>query len=123
MDTLQKFNVTFEEFIEDLVKVFPDDPELRVYEMLLRSCLKSDPRYVLDVFHSCVTVPYAEEILSKNEDFFLRHQYDSITETSSQALDVVDRIKSYWKDMSEQNKEIIWKYFRILVLLDRKANV
>lgn len=122
MDKLQKFNVTFEEFIEDMVKVIPDDAELRVYEMLLRSCLKTDPHYVLDVFHSCVTVPYGEEILSKNEDFFLRHQYDSITEANSQALDVIDRIKAYWQELNDVNKEVVWKYFRVLVLLDKKIN-
>jgi hypothetical protein len=122
MDNLQKFNVTFGEFIEDLVKVIPDDAELRVYEMLLRNCLKSDPHYVLDVFHTCVTVPYADEIMNRNEDFFLRQKYDSITQEDSQALDVVDRIKAYWKELNDANKGVVWKYFRILVLLDKKIH-
>lgn len=123
MDALQKFNVTFAEFIEDLVKVIQDDPELRVYEILLRGAFATNPRYVCDAFHKFVVIPYEDEILKKNEDFFLKHDYNNLTEADSNALEVITRIKTYWKDLNDANKETVWKYFRVLVLLNKRIVV
>lgn len=120
MNNLEKFNVTFTEFIEDLVKVIPEDPELRVYELMLRSAVKNNPNYVVDVFNTSVVELYEKEIMEKNEEFFLKEDYDLITQTNSDALEIIVRIKSYWTQLTEEDKIIVWKYLRILVLLTKK---
>jgi len=121
MNYLEKFNVTIAEFVADLVKVLPNDPELCVYAMVLGAAIKSNPHYVFDMFNSTVVDPYGDQIISRNEEFFLQEDYAAQIGENKDSVQFVGRIKLYWKDMSSDDKEIIWKYFRVLVMLSRKV--
>lgn len=120
MDTLQKFNTTFIEFVDDLIRVAPNDADFQVYGMLMKSAIQARPNCMVHFFRESVSIPYEDAILNRNEDFFVNHTFNDVTEGSKEATSLMNRIKSYWKDMSHEDKDIIWRYFRVLVLLERK---
>lgn len=117
---LEKFNDTFKEFIEDLIRIFPEDPEFRVYEIAITTALNTDETLVINIFNQHVDIPYSEKLLKKDNEFFISHKYEHILNINSNAMDIIDKIKIYWCQMSEDVKETVWKYFKVLILLNRK---
>ena len=106
--------------MQDLIRVFPEDVEFRMYELAIRSTLMCYPDYVSEMFHTKVTIPYGEKIINRDDTFFLTHDYTDVVQPHEETNAMIEKIKNYWANMSQENKEIVWKYFRVLVLLTRK---
>ena len=123
MDYLGKFNQTFSEFLEDIIRVFPDDSELRMYYLAIQAAAALKPTLVAKVFRKRVAEPFGPQILARDESFFLSHDYDDMKNEFTQASKIIDKIKGYWGGMSVENREIVWKYFRVLVKLDAKITI
>lgn len=120
MDYLEKFNQTFTEFGDDIIKAFPNDSQFRMYNIAIKAALLVDPDVVLDVFYSNVILPFGDRIVAKDETFFLEHTYGEVTQEYSNASAIINKVKTYWADMSTENRDIVWQYFRVLVKLGRK---
>jgi len=120
MNFLEKFNTTFQEFLSDFAKTFPNDAQLSLYELGLRGILLADSSVVQKVFHERVSVPYADKILAKDEAFFLQNSFSEIHADITDAMDVISKVKSYWSQLDAVNKDVVWKYLKVLTLLDRK---
>jgi len=116
----EKFNQTFCEFLDDIIRVFPNDSDFRMYKMAFQTAILMDTSMVQCLFHDKVVVPYAERILEKDNSFFLEHDYQEITTNYHDANIIIDKLKKYWSGLSQENKDVVWKYFRVLILLDRK---
>ena len=116
------FNDTFREFTEDLIRVFPEDPEFRMYQVGIETTIALYPSYVAEQFIQKVTIPYGDKILMKDQSFFLSHDYEEVTTEHKGASQVIEKIKHYWNNMGSENQEIVWKYFRVLILLSRKIS-
>jgi hypothetical protein len=116
--TLEKFNVTFNEFINDLIQTFPDDMEFKMYHIGLTSILKNSPTLILDVFQKQVVDPYESYIMNKNDQFFLNHEYNDLKESGGASVSlVINKIKNYYTNMSQNDKDIIMKYMMVLTRL------
>jgi hypothetical protein len=120
MDYLSKFNDTFQEFSQDILRVFPGDDEFRMYNAAISAALMLNPDIILDVFHRRVIVPFGDRIIAKDESFFLNHSYEDVKGNHEDADAIIEKVKSYWEKLSEENRETVWKYFRVLVHLGRK---
>ena len=62
MVIIKGFNQHFEEFIEDIESVFPDDDEVKTMKNLLFIIKKTNPRLILETWNSYITIPYKEPI-------------------------------------------------------------
>ena len=63
---------------------------------------------------------YKEKILNKDESFFLDNDYSEIkqaNEDENTVEQVINKLKKYWKELSSENKEKIWKYLETLIKL------
>ena len=119
MSILSAFNNTLIEFADDLILVFPDDNDLKVYKNSLILLQKTNPRKVQIIFHTYI-INYKDQILNKDEDFFINDNYDSVKDEKNIVL--IDRPKNYWSNISNSNKDKIWKYFEILISLSLKCS-
>lgn len=119
MDYLNKFNITFNEFIDDISNLFPEDNELILYKTALKTAISLDKKLAYNTFNAKVTEKYSEQILARDETFFLEHDY-SIIQVKKEYSSIIDKIKGYWSSMNEDNKNIVWKYFKVLILLSKK---
>lgn len=120
MDYNERFNETFKEFMQDLIRVFPEDVEFRMYELAIHSTMTYYPTYVGEMFYEKVTLPYEEKIMKRDSTFFLTHEYADVASQHKEANAIIDKVKDCWMNMMEENQEIVWRYFRVLVLLSKK---
>lgn len=120
MDYLEKFNQTFVELMDDLQGTFPHDPDFQLYGIGLRAAVLAGPQIVQDKFHRRICLPFGDKILAKDEAFFLENTFEDVQQEFSEAARMILKVKQYWADLSAADREMLWKYFQVLVRLDRK---
>ena len=78
------------------------------------------------LFH--VVLPkYKEHIVSRNSEFFLTHNYEdlgqaiTVNTNDDIAQELINKLKKYWQELNDDNRETVWKYLNLLVALDEKC--
>lgn len=117
------FNDKADEFLKDLIDNFPnfsaEFKRIKTCMMMLRNV---DPKGPLRIFNDFVLKKYKDAILKKDESVFLEETvFDIYSNRKEYWLEFIDNIKSLWKDLNDDNKEVIWKYFHVLVVLTEKC--
>ena len=120
MDYLGNFNKTFKEFMTDLIRSFPDDPDLKMYKMAITATILMNEGMVMGVFKEKVIDPYSDKILAKDNAFFMENNYNELQGEFSEASAIIQKLKGYWSGMSTEDREIVWRYFIVLVRLGQK---
>jgi hypothetical protein len=118
MDLISKFNTTIKELVRDLINVFPEDSDFQMVQLGLTAAVIADETVVQKKFHEEVS-KYDTQILSKDEAFFLNKNYEEL-QNAGIADRLITKVKSYWQQLDTHNREMVWKYLKVLVLLDRK---
>jgi hypothetical protein len=113
---LHNFNKKLFEFLQDLYDTF-QMPEFKTYLHLAQMTLVVEPTVAQRMFDEHVRVKYEGRIMSKDEKFFMDESYNA--ELTS--IDFVNRIKGMWKEINPDNKECIWKYMQVLVILSKQC--
>ena len=80
------------------------------------------PNLPIQLFYKKFVNEYDEEILARNEDFFLESFQRSSCSSNQCQFDQhnpnpIDIVKYVYKDASNENKQIIWDYIQRLRLL------
>lgn len=120
MSILTAFNNHFEEFLDDIVKSFPDDMEIATAASALGKLRKANPRVIIMTFKKYVKAHYGSQIEEGKLDFFLEKDYTQDVEGSAQAnaiLDKIDKIKEPIRNMEEEEKAKVLKYLQNLCKL------
>jgi hypothetical protein len=111
---MDAFFTQFHEFMGQLIKVFPDDTDFRMYDDGVALIQRVNPAMVLTEFTKHVG-PFDEVIRARDDTFFMNHTFDSLQPDDTMEQ-VIQKLKGYWSGLSEQNKSSIWGY--IILLLD-----
>ena len=117
---LMVFNNHFIEFINDVVRVFPDDVDLlTVYNsfLLIR---KTNPRLIIQVFHEYVYQKYYSQIEVGNLLFFIEKDYRvdlTNNEHSNKIIDSINRLREPIRRMNDKDKQNTIKYLQNLCKL------
>lgn len=114
---LKTFNDHFIEFIEDIIKVFPENSDLVSIKNSFISFRKLNPKLVLGVFRTYVIDKYSGEIDSKNIDFFINKNYENDLQdnsSSSMIIEKIDKLRDPVREMSEDNQQKVLKYLQNL---------
>lgn len=111
---MDAFFTQFHEFMGQLIKVFPDDTDFKMYDDGVSLMQRINPGMVLSEFTKHVG-PFDEVIRKRDDNFFMNHTFDSLQPDDTMEQ-VIQKLKGYWAGLSEQNKSSIWGY--IILLLD-----
>ena len=111
---MDAFFTQFHEFMGQLIKVFPDDTDFRMYDDGVALIQRVNPAMVLTEFTKHVG-PFDEVIRNRDDNFFMNHTFSSL-EPDDTMEQVIQKLKGYWSGLSDQNKSSIWGY--IILLLD-----
>jgi hypothetical protein len=111
---MDAFFTQFHEFMGQLIKVFPDDTDFKMYDDGVALVQRMNPGLVISEFGKHVG-PFDEVIRRRDDAFFMNHTFDSL-EPDNTMEQVIQKLKGYWAAMSDQNKSSIWGY--IILLLD-----
>ena len=127
---LSAFNNYLEEFVDELIKIIPEENDFKVFRNAMYALRKVNPRQIHTIYKSYIE-NYRDKILVKDEQFFMKTDYSDIISTldeeqstvsKADISQVIDRIKGYWENLSENNKENIWKYTLLLLKLSDKIS-
>ena len=115
------FNEKLNEFLNDLLKISRDE-DIGVFKNSLRLMIVVDKRKPIRLFKKHVIDKYDEQLKKRDEAFFLAEDYNDvgIDEGFDLTNQLVNKIKEFWRNMTPDNKEVIWKYFNIISLLCHK---
>lgn len=118
------FNSKLREFISDLISVYPADEDLKKFKTSINMLLVMSDNQIIKLYNEFVYTKYKTQILSKDEEFFMKHDYKDEMENTEESYEftekLIDKIKSYWSTMSDDNKKVVWTYFTLLTKLCEK---
>ena len=116
--TLQKaFNDHFEEFIQDIVNVFPDNVDVVTASKSMTLLRKANPRLIIGIWNKYVSLKYATQIDNGEIDFFTEKDYGEDTskmDNSAQVVNAINRMREPVRLMSPENQMKTMKYIQNL---------
>jgi hypothetical protein len=119
MNIKQTFLQNTDNFINDLFNIFPQNKEIALLKEKYYFAKDIDNKIIISYFVQYI-YPHKQRIISQDETFFLEGGGQEELKESN-GLKFRDNIKNLWlNEMSEENKSIIWKYFKIFVVLCEK---
>ena len=119
---LEKLNDIFVELLEDLVRVFPDDPDFHMYKAVCTAALNIDDTFVYYVIQKKL-IAYETQIVARDESFLIHTDVSTHIPASSSArvraniTTILNKLRSAWSSISASDKQIIWKYFDVIITL------
>ena len=111
------FNDHFNEFVNDIQSVFPDDTDILTAKNALLAIRKANPKLIVRIWLKYVYNPYKEQIESGNITFFLVKDYANDlarNDNSDKIMESINRLRSPIKNMSPENQAKTMKYIQNL---------
>ena len=119
MSVKQIFLQQTDNFINELCTIFPKNSDILLFREKYNLIRGVNSKLVIEYFVQYI-YPHKNKILVQDESFFLEGGGQEELKGNS-GLKFRDNIKTLWVgEMSDQNKDIVWKYFRIFVILCEK---
>ena len=120
MTTRQIFMKQIENFIEEISILFPDIKSIKLFRHQYEMVKMTNPKVLLESFIQYV-YPHKNQIMSENEDFFKEGGGQEFLNGNDSLTKFRDTMSDIWLEkLSEENKKICWKYFKVFVLLSER---
>jgi hypothetical protein len=120
MSTKQILLQQIDNFIKELVSIFPKNGDILLFSEKYNLIRSANSSLIIQYFIQYV-YPHKTRILNQEESFFLDGGGQEELKENNGGLKFRDNIKNLWiGEMSDQNKYIVWKYFKIFVALSEK---
>lgn len=116
---LKTFNNHFEEFVCDVLRVFPNDNDIIACKEALMTMRKGNPKLIIDVFKINVVNPYRDKIIKNDISFFIDKQYnnDLYSENTCKILEKINILREPIRNMESDDKNKVLKYMNNLLKL------
>ena len=123
MSFLSAFNSQLIKFFEDLSETFPEEKEIRAALEGLQFARKSNPRLILDMFYEHIARDLRTAILEENVEKIIEFGRIKISKQFNEIMPALSIFDKHWSTLSDANRNIIWKYLKVLLVLCDKARV
>lgn len=123
MSRLSAFNNQVVNLVNNLSDMFPEDTDLQFTKNSVSLLKKSNPRKLQEMFSQYVSC-YRNEINNEESEFFLNRNFvkeDLNLENSHYSNQVMANLKKYWSVIDEESQKNIWKYLKVLLILNDKC--
>jgi len=114
---LRTFNKHFFEFIEDVVRIFPDNMDVKNSKTSFELIKMGNPTAIIKAWHIFVYTPYSNVIKEGDITFFFEKDYSSDLNhlaNSNEIMKIIDTIRDPVKNMNEKEREFTMKYIQNL---------
>ena len=119
---LHAFNNHFFEFVSDILRVFPNDYELKTAQSMLFKLRKSNPKIIINIFIDYVLDNYKSEIMKGNIDYFINKDYTDIKDLNNAVLSKFNTLKDPIRRMNNDDKMKVIKYIQNLIKISELYN-
>lgn len=110
---LRAFNNTFFEFIQEVSVIFPENNDIKDAITGLELLKKANPTSIVKAWNIYVYNPYKDQINAGDLAFFCDKDYNSDLNhlvNADEIMKAINRIRDPLKNLSDHNKNIIFKY-------------
>lgn len=108
---IKAFNNLILQFLGELIRLFPDEKDIIVFESKVNILSKTNPRMLVEEFMEYV-LPYKEKIMACDEDFFLNLENLNLNKEAHQkGLS----FKHLYQNSDKRTKATIIAYFQKLI--------
>jgi hypothetical protein len=115
------FNDHFEEFVNSIQSVFPEDVDILTAKNALSAIRKANPKMIVKIWTTFIVGKYKNEIEAGNLEFFINKDYSndvsSVSQNSDKIMASIDRLREPIKNMSLDNQSKVMKYIQNLTKL------
>mgnify|MGYP006083489963 FL=1 len=123
------FNNQLLSLITELINYF-DDSKMKILKEKISIVTSVNSTLIITLFLNNI-YKFKDNIMKKEESFFLKHitpdnvsdlyskNKELATENNINIIDVIN-LKDYWTSLHNDDKETIWKYFQVLIVLSEK---
>lgn len=122
---LRTFNEHFFDFLDDMIKIFPDNIDIISAKKTFELTKKANPTIIIKVWYNYIFSPYVEVIERGDVSFFFEKNYEedlgNLT-NSKEILGIIDTLREPVRLMSEENKNHSMKYIQNLSKLSNIYN-
>jgi hypothetical protein len=116
---LDVFYSQFNDFLNQLINVFPEDSDFPTYKSGLFLLQKTNPILVPEQVALHVG-PFEQTIRSRDEKFILEYGFDKYSDDNALDL-IIKKMKERWGVLSDNNKKVVWDYTILLLNLAQKC--
>jgi hypothetical protein len=112
---LTAFNDHFEEFVNDILRVFPNDTDIVTAKNSFLAARKANPKLIVKIWKMYVVSKYRQEIEGGNLDFFINKDYKndvSVSPYSDKITESIDRLRDPIKRMGSEDQAKTLKYIQ-----------
>jgi hypothetical protein len=117
---LKTFNTHFFEFLDEIVRIIPDNQEIQIARTSFDTIRRANPTSIAKAWYLFVYKPYDKVFETGNISFFFDKDYSSDLQTvvnSSRILEMIDKIRDPIKNMGPENLAHSTKYIQNLCKL------
>jgi hypothetical protein len=118
---LSQFCNTLIRFFEELKETFPEEREIRLALETIQNAKKINPGLVRDMFYEHVTSPLRDAIVKEDDQAISAFARGKISQQFNEILPAISIFDKHWATLSDDNRQIIWKYLKVLIVLNQKA--
>ena len=105
------FFAQYEDLVQQMIAMFPTDPDWPRYRTALAVFRKANPLSVVEKTWECIC-PLENAIHSRDEAFFLSYELQDPT---------LLKLRGLWQGLDVHNRNIIWDYIRNITCLAKKC--
>ena len=121
---LSGFNDHFNEFLNDILSVFPDNIDIIAAKNSIVLIRKTNPKIIIQIWNSYVVGKYTKEIEMGNIDFFISKDYSSDLNNlddskKTKITESIDRLRNPIKMMNDADRDKSMKYIQNLTKLSK----
>jgi len=114
---LKAFNNHLLEFIEDVIRIFPENLDIKTGKTFIEGVKRVNPKKIITYWRDNILALYEKEILEGDITFFVNKDYRNDIGTEAQTLKVLEDIRVLVRETTKENKEKAMKYLQNLTKL------
>lgn len=118
---LTSFTNMLVRFFEDLKDTFPEEREIKMALETIQNARKINPRLILDMFNEHVSTPLRDAIQNEDDGYIIQYAKTKVSVQFNEILPAIAIFDKHWAGLSDGNRNSIWKYLKVLVILGDKA--
>jgi len=114
---LKTFNSHFFEFIDDVIRIFPENKEIKQARSSVELIKTANPTAIIKAWHKFVYSPYSTVIEAGDITFFFEKDYSGDINhlaNSNEIMKFIDTIREPVRNMSETEQEYTIRYVQNL---------
>ena len=123
---LKAFNSQFEDFLEDIELLFPENKDIRTTKTGLMMMRKANPKKMVSVWYRYICIKYEDEIEKENLEYFLTKDYSTDLKmedgAAGKVMDAIDKLREPLRELNPENTKKCVQYLKNMNQLSKIYN-